>query len=224
MVAMVADATRCCHCLPYFSGACCKHARSMDRSVNAWKLPDREQRPLQERRRAQTAAIRQRYLNTVAGVLALAEKDLHELRTYTSPPAAVEAVLGAVCFVLGLRTDWESAMALMHSTVMPFITRIQQLDLESVSPARAAQLAQLVAEPDLQPARARAASAAAHSLALWVHAVHEHVCARGVRAEAQRRGGELEARQTVTEVRTVTRCRVAAPFASACASVHAGLM
>lgn len=136
----------------------------------------------------------------MASVLALAEKDLHELRTYTSPPAAIETVLSAVCVILGFATDWPSAMALMHNSERSLFSRIERFDVTCMRPAQAAQLAQIVRSPDAQPDRARTVSEAAHSLALWVQAVHAHVGNVSTRAEQHRHAEELQTRQGVKEV------------------------
>lgn len=135
-------------------------------------------------------------------MLVLAEKDLQELRTYTSPPAAVEAVLAAVCTALGVPSDWASALTLLNHSRVSVFSRIEAFDLASVRPARAAQLSRMLASPDLQPERVLAVSAAAHSLAAWVRAVHAHAQVDGIRARERSELRELLQQQDVRAVRS----------------------
>ena len=177
---------------------------------------------VQDRARQEVTAIRRSYEAAVAGVLALAEKDLRELRTYTSPPAAVEAVLAAVCVALGVPSDWTSVHTLLNHSHVSVFARIEAFDLASVRPARAAQLERMLVSPDLQPERVVAVSAAAHSLAAWVRAVHAHSQVDGIRARERAELRELLQQQDMLQVaprdllqgnasaeRAGTRCRTA---------------
>eukprot|EP00892_Ulva_mutabilis_P005205 jgi/Ulvmu1/3056/UM015_0096.1 len=118
--------------------------------------------------------IRSRYRTSVAAVLHLAERDLVELRTYSSPPPAVMQVLAAVCMILGLPTDWESALTLMNHSDVSLAERIRDFDVVAMRQVHLVRLRTLLQGAELQPDRVAAVSAAAHSLALWVRAVEEH--------------------------------------------------
>jgi dynein heavy chain, axonemal len=156
---------------------------------------------MQAETHARISPARSQYRGAVSGVLALAEKDLQELRTYVQPPAAVGTVLAAVCVVLGLQPDWDTALGLLNHATIPFFTRIEGLDIASVRAARIAQLEQYVSLPDLQLQRVRSVSAAAHSLAVWVHAVHEHALVDTVRSAKRTQAQDALQRQLDLQVR-----------------------
>jgi hypothetical protein len=156
---------------------------------------------LQDQANAEVAVIREQYQAAISKVLVLAEKDLQELRTYSSPPATIEAVLAAVCVILGFPSDWNSVMTLLNHSDVPIFSRIASFDLASMRTTRVAQLARLASSPDLHPDRVRTVSAAAHSLVLWVHAVNDHAKLGSIRLWERNKLQEVLQRQAVAHVR-----------------------
>ena len=149
---------------------------------------------------AEVAATRQQYTAAVKEVLQIAEHDLHELRTYTRPPAAVEAVLAAVSVVLGLPTEWEAVLRHMHDTEHSLLARIKAFDVAQLRPAQIAQVANMLAMAELDPARARATSVAACSLCCWVHAVHRYALIDSRRQQMHARMLRLQRKQAAAQV------------------------
>lgn len=141
---------------------------------------------MQGKAAADIEEIRIRYRESVAAVLQLAERDLFELRTYSSPPPAVAKVLAAVCTILGLPPEWESAQTRMNHADMALIEHISNFDVVGMSRARRSQLRNLLEDADLQPSRVAAVSSAAHSLALWVRAVEAHGNTEDIRRHMRR--------------------------------------
>lgn len=141
---------------------------------------------VQERAAADIEEIRSQYRQSVAAVLQLAERDLVELRTYSSPPPAVVQVLVAVCTVLGLPADWDSALTLMNHSDVALVEHIRAFDVVSMRGARLVKLQALLQCAEVQPGRVAAVSAAAHSLALWVRAVAAHGKTDDIRRHARR--------------------------------------
>jgi hypothetical protein len=154
---------------------------------------------LQDQASAEIASIKERYQAAVEKVLVLAEKDLQELRTYNSPP--IEAVLAAVCVILGFPSDWKSIITLLNDADVPIFSRIAAFDLASMHSTRVTQLARLASAPDLHPDRVRTVSAAAHSLALWVHAVNDHTKANSIRLWERGKLQEVLQKQAIEHVR-----------------------
>ena len=134
-------------------------------------------------------------------MLKLAEADLHELRRYVQPPAVIADVLAAVCIVLGCSTDWNSAVIVLNDSEQPFLSRIKGFDLASLRPGRAAQLTQALQSQHLMFERVQAVSAAASSLAQWVHAVHQHAQIDSVISRQRATTNELLANQEVMQAR-----------------------
>lgn len=135
---------------------------------------------------AEIEEVRTQYRTSVAAILQLAERDLTELRTYSAPPAAVMQVLAAVCTVLGLPSDWESAVTLMNHADVTLIERISGFDVVAMPRARLAKLRSLLEGAELQLDRVAAVSNAAYSLAAWVRAVEAHSNTEGIRRRMRR--------------------------------------
>jgi dynein heavy chain len=99
----------------------------------------------------------------------LDKKDITEVRSFPKPPPAVQTVMEAVCLLLGERTDWDSAKAVLgRSTFMDELLHYQS---DSVPPDRLKKLVKYIENPDMAPAAVARVSRAATSLAVWVHAV-----------------------------------------------------
>jgi hypothetical protein len=156
---------------------------------------------IKTRARTDIASFRQRYSSATAGVLALAEKDLQELRTYNKPPVVIEAVLAAVCVILGFPSDWDSALMLMNHATVPLFTRVAQFDLATLRQPCCAQLARLTTLRELEPLRVRTVSAAAYNLVLWVHAVQEHAQVDGINRWERSKVQDVLEKQNVIQVR-----------------------
>jgi hypothetical protein len=154
---------------------------------------------LQDQASAEIASIEERYQVAVAKVLVLGEKHLQELRTYNSPPAAIKAVLTAVCVILGFPSDWKSIITLLNDADVPIFSRIASFNVASMRSTWVTQLARLAS--DLNPDRVRTVSAAAHSLALWVHAVNDSTKANSIRLWERGKLQEVLQKQAIMHVR-----------------------
>lgn len=141
---------------------------------------------MQEDAAAEIEEVRTQYRTSVAAILQLAERDLVELRTYSAPPPAVTQVLAAVCTVLGLPSDWDSALMLMNHADVTLIERISGFDVVAMPRARLAKLRALLQDAELQPDRVAAVSNAAHSLAVWVRAVEAYSNTDNIRQRMRR--------------------------------------
>ncbi|OEH75824.1 hypothetical protein cyc_04028 [Cyclospora cayetanensis] len=104
---------------------------------------------------------------------ALDEQDIQELKSLTSPIALVEAVMNAVCVLLGRKVSWEDGKQLLDDASL--ITTLRHYDKDHVPPKLMQQLSMYTSLQDFAPEKVVMHSKAAASLCMWVRAVESYV-------------------------------------------------
>jgi dynein heavy chain len=99
----------------------------------------------------------------------LDKKDITEVRSFAKPPPAVRTVMEAVCLLLGEKTDWDSAKAVLSRS--SFMEDLITYDRDNIAPARLKGLVKYVTDESMSVEAVSRVSKAATTLAQWVHAV-----------------------------------------------------
>ena len=63
---------------------------------------------------------------------ALEKKDITEMRSYATPPEAVQKVMEAVCILLGVKPDWDAAKKVMQDS--QFMNKLVEYDKDNIKP------------------------------------------------------------------------------------------
>ena len=116
---------------------------------------------------------------------ALEKKDITEMRAYKTPPEAVQKVMEAVCVLLGVKPDWNTAKQLMQDS--QFMARLVGYDKDNISPKIVKKIKLMVADPIMEVEHVAKVSVAAKSLCMWVHAMEIYdTVAREVQPKRER--------------------------------------
>lgn len=95
-----------------------------------------------------------------------------EIKGFTSPPAAVQMVLSAVCILLGEKPDWDSAKKVIVE--MGFLDRLKGYDKGAITDGLIKKLRTVTANEDFNPGFVKTKSLACMSLCMWVKAMENH--------------------------------------------------
>ncbi len=102
---------------------------------------------------------------------ALEKKDITEMRSYATPPEAVQKVMECVCILLGHKPDWDTAKKIMQDS--QFMTRLVEYDKDSIKRKIIARIGPYVEDdPAMAVDNVAKVSVAAKSLCMWVHSMH----------------------------------------------------
>lgn len=112
---------------------------------------------------------------------ALDKRDLHEVKSFPSPPALVETVMNAVCVLLGRKESWDEAKKVLNETSL--LTTLREYDKDHISPKVLQQLSKYTALEDFLPERVANVSKAATSLCMWVRAVESYAQVSNAKSE-----------------------------------------
>lgn len=77
------------------------------------------------------------------------KNEIAEIKGFSNPPPVVVLVLEAVCVLLGEKTDWNSAKAVMVG--LDFMDRLLKFDKNAVSDNTLRRLRQITNKPEFEP-------------------------------------------------------------------------
>ena len=100
---------------------------------------------------------------------ALEKKDITEMRSYATPPEAVQKVMEAVCLLLGVKPDWDQAKKLMQDS--QFMSRLVDYDKDNIKPKIIRAVGKYTDMPVMTVENVSKVSVAAKSLCMWVHSM-----------------------------------------------------
>ena len=101
---------------------------------------------------------------------ALEKKDVTEMRSYATPPEAVQKVMEAVCILLGVKPDWDTAKKVMQDS--QFMNKLVNYDKDNIKPKIIKAISKYVEMPVMTVDNVAKVSVAAKSLCMWVHSMH----------------------------------------------------
>jgi dynein heavy chain, axonemal len=88
-------------------------------------------------------------LEAEEALLQLNKNDIAEIRTFLSPPPAVQLVMEAVCTLLGVKGDWNSAKGLLMD--MDFLSRLTNYNKTNIPEPILRRLRQIVSREEFDP-------------------------------------------------------------------------
>lgn len=101
---------------------------------------------------------------------ALNKDDINIVKSFSTPPQAVQTVMGAVCVLFGEKEDWASAKKLLSRTTL--IKELQDFDKDNIPMKRVQKIAKNYFEdPNMQVDVVKNVSTAAMSLCMWARAM-----------------------------------------------------
>lgn len=94
-----------------------------------------------------------------------------EVRAYLKPPSLVETTMAAASIALKRSdTSWAASKTLLKEGIKPF----HDFDPATIDRKMIRKLKPYIENPDFRPEMVARVSAAASSIAMWVHAVYEY--------------------------------------------------
>ena len=110
------------------------------------------------------------YYKAMKALDKLDKSAIQEVKAFANPPALVQTTLEAVCIMLGSKTTWKDAKALMSQ--MDFIDKLKNYDKDNISAKKIAKLKKFIDMPDFNEAKMKSISSAATCLCGWCHAMY----------------------------------------------------
>ena len=110
------------------------------------------------------------YYKAMKALDKLDKQAIQEVKAFANPPALVQTTLEAVCIMLGSKTTWKDAKALMSQ--MDFIDRLKNYDKDNISTKRINKLKKFINMPDFNEEKMKTISSAATCLCGWCHAMY----------------------------------------------------
>ena len=147
----------------------------------------------------------EKYVSSLTQVLALAEKDIIELRSYNSPPGLVRIVVESVCVLFDVDKSWKAARKFIADKDVPMLDRVEMFNLDGVSQDTFEELHTYVSLPNFKPAAVEQVSQAAKSICEWVLAVHGYALATKEAKETGIRLHEIRAQKESCEDKIAQR-------------------
>ena len=147
----------------------------------------------------------EKYVTSLTQVLALAEKDIVELRSYNSPPGLVRIVVESVCVLFNVDKSWKAARKFIADKDESMLDRVENFNLDGVSEATFAELDTYVSLPNFKPSAVEQVSQAAKSICEWVLAVHGYTVATKEARESGIRTHEIRAQKESCEDKIAQR-------------------
>ena len=150
-------------------------------------------------------AASEKYVTSLTQVLALAEKDIVELRSYNSPPGLVRIVVESVCVLFDVDKSWKAARKFIADKDGSMLDRVENFNLDGVSEATFTVLDTYVSLPNFKPSAVEQVSQAAKSICEWVLAVHGYTVATKEARESGIRMHEIRAQKESCEDKIAQR-------------------
>jgi dynein heavy chain len=95
---------------------------------------------------------------------------IQEVKAFANPPALVQTTLEAVCIMMGSKTSWKDAKALMSQ--MDFLDQLKKYDKDNISAKKIKKLKKYIDMPDFNEDKMKTISSAATCLCAWCHAMY----------------------------------------------------
>lgn len=130
------------------------------------------------------------FFAAIKSIDSLEKKDIQAVKSFTKPPPLVEAVLLAVCLLLGKKETWDEAKELMNDS--NFLSMLKDYDKDglAVNTKLIAKLQRYIRRDDFQPQQVSKVSAAATSLCQWVRSMDGYArVARSIGPKKQKLNG-----------------------------------
>ena len=108
----------------------------------------------------------------VTALNSLNKKDIVEIKSFTTPPELVRTTMEAVCILLSVKPDWDSAKKLLGET--DFMSRLFNYDKDKIAAKTIKQLKAYIDNPQFTPAIVTNTSIAAKSMCMWVIAINTY--------------------------------------------------
>lgn len=107
--------------------------------------------------------------NAIKALDGLSKNDITEVKSFAKPPAAVEAVMNAVCLLLNEKQSWDAAKKVLSDVT--FLDRLKSYDKDNIPAPILKKLSTVVSDPGMAVDVVSKVSKAATSLCMWVHAM-----------------------------------------------------
>ena len=102
-------------------------------------------------------------------VSAIDKGELMELRSMKNPSELAQQVLEAVCILLGLKADWQTAKMVIADS--QFIQRLLDFDKDNISDQISKRIRRYIDNPKFIPDEVAKVSRVCTSLCMWVRAI-----------------------------------------------------
>eukprot|EP00767_Chilomastix_cuspidata_P003879 gnl/Chilomastix_cuspidata/4008.p1 GENE.gnl/Chilomastix_cuspidata/4008~~gnl/Chilomastix_cuspidata/4008.p1 ORF type:complete len:4809 (-),score=800.22 gnl/Chilomastix_cuspidata/4008:14-12793(-) len=102
----------------------------------------------------------------------LNKRDLSEIASFPSPPAAVQKLMNAVMVLLRAKPSWDESKRKLSQA--DFLQTLIQYDKDHVSEQVEKRVSKYVNDRDFTPEKVGRVSRAGKSLCMWVHAIYEY--------------------------------------------------
>jgi dynein heavy chain len=99
----------------------------------------------------------------------LDKSDISELRVFTTPPEMVQTVMEAVCILMGAKTDWKSAKAVLGDS--QFLNKLMNYDKDNIPMSMTKKLKKYMENPEFVPEKVAKVSKACTSMCMWARAM-----------------------------------------------------
>lgn len=122
----------------------------------------------------------------------LNKNDVTEIKGFSSPPAAVQMVMEAVCILLGEKTEWAAIKQVMMD--MSFIDRLKNFDRNNIPEPTLKRLRTYTSRPDFDPVLVGQKNLASKSMCMWCKAMDNYSKVAKEVEPKKKKVAELEAK------------------------------
>ncbi|XP_060586003.1 dynein axonemal heavy chain 6-like [Ruditapes philippinarum] len=100
---------------------------------------------------------------------ALDKSDISEIKVFSKPPEMVQTVMESVCILLGQKTDWTAAKAMLGDA--NFLKKLYEYDKDNIGESILKKLKKYIENPKFIPEEVAKVSKACRSMCMWVRAM-----------------------------------------------------
>jgi dynein heavy chain len=102
----------------------------------------------------------------------LSQKDIGEIKTFTTPPTNVEKTMNAVLILLKEKDGWATAKQCLSK--MDFLSRLTGYNRDDIAPAIIRKLTPFIQDKEFVPDVIEKTSLPCRSMCMWVHAMYKY--------------------------------------------------
>ena len=92
-----------------------------------------------------------------------------EMRTMKNPPEIVQQVMEAVCILLGVKPDWNTAKVMLQDSML--VHKIMEIDKDNLPDYTMKRIRRYIDNPKFNPEEIGKISRASCTFAMWVRAI-----------------------------------------------------
>ena len=92
-----------------------------------------------------------------------------EMRTMKNPPEIVQQVMEAVCILLGVKPDWNTAKVMLQDSML--VNKILEIDKDNLPDYTMKRIRRYIDNPKFNPEEIQKISRASCTFAMWVRAI-----------------------------------------------------